>query len=376
MGPPLSQRAQALLRRLPAGQFVFSSSFPSLEAALEAGPGWVDLFSGGRGVAKAISSAAPWWALCYDLHHDSEEDLASCEVQEAVVELFRSGAAFGFSVDPPAGTFSTALVPPWRSAEHPEGLPALTPLQRDRVDRENNLAIFCAKLSAACEAAGLTYAVSNPLRSRMWRLPCWRRLLEPGRTFSVDFCRFSTPWRKATRIATNGQRAGQSLRCMHEGAHRALRDRCPKRGVNWTSLAEPFPRRLCSLLGAALAQDAGLFPDRRRLDIARCAKVGQLRVGEAPHPGPRSMQPRTPACLSEVELVEPRTAAVRDKHWSAFLTHLQEGLGSAGAESVWEVPALLVAMLCALCPSDVRCRDSAALLSAALSACATFAPRC
>ena len=137
------------------------------------------------------------------------------------------------------GTFSTALVPPWRSAEHPEGLPALTPLQRDRVDRENNLAIFCAKLSAACEAAGLTYAVSNPLRSRMWRLPCWRRLLEPGRTFSVDFCRFSTPWRKATRIATNGQLAGQSLRCMHEGAHRALRDRCPKRGVNWTSLAEP-----------------------------------------------------------------------------------------------------------------------------------------
>ena len=42
-----------------------------------------------------------------------------------------------------------------------------------------------------------------------------------------------------------------------------------------------------------------------------------------------------------------RTAAVRDKHWSAFLMHLQQGLGSAGAESVLEVPALLVAMLCA-----------------------------
>ena len=116
--------------------------------------------------------------------------------------------------------------------------------------------------------------------------------------------------------------------------------------MSWTLLAERYPKRLCALLAAAVTQDCGQHVDKRKLDIARCAKVGGLRVGEAANPGPRRAQPRTPACLSEVELIEPRTAAVRDKHWTAFIKHLQEGLGTERARSVLVVPSLWVSMLC------------------------------
>ena len=190
------------------------------------------------------------------------------------------------------------------------------------------------------------YWVANPERSGMWRMPEWKELSSSPESFVVDFCRFGTSWKKATRFATNGQLAGQKLLCQHKCAHAQLRGRCKANGVLWTLLAECFPRRLNVLLAHAVAQDAGHYDLHRKLDVARCAKVGGLRVGEAAVPGPRHSQPRTPACLSEVELVEPKTAEIRDKHWKAFLRHLVEGLGVEGQESVLEVPALLVTMLC------------------------------
>ena len=38
--------------------------------------------------------------------------------------------------------------------------------------------------------------------------------------------------------------------------------------------------------------------------------------------------------MSEVELVEPKIAAVRDRHWTAFVQHLNNGLGADGEASV------------------------------------------
>ena len=49
-----------LLLSMPPGRFVISSAFPDLSAALSSGPGWLDLFSGSRGFAKALASTAPW----------------------------------------------------------------------------------------------------------------------------------------------------------------------------------------------------------------------------------------------------------------------------------------------------------------------------
>ena len=70
-----------------------------------------------------------------------------------------------------------------------------------------------------------------------------------------------------------------------------------------------------------------------------------------PTPG-REARQGTPACLSEVELVEPKIAAVRDRHWTAFVQHLNNGLGADGEASVLLVPALLVSMLCSYSQYD------------------------
>ena len=157
-------------------------------------------------------------------------------------------------------------------------------------------------------------------------------------------CRFGCPWRKTTRFRTGGQLVGQLCNC--ERAHTQLRGRCQKRKVLWTKLAEPYPRRLCNLLAAAVVQDAGLQGEYRRLDIARCAKAGRCRIGEAAVPGPRAAPVRRPALLGSVALVEPRTAAVREQHWGAFLRYLSSELGADGVRSVLAVPALLVSLLC------------------------------
>ena len=343
---PLGARAQEALAKVAPGQFVYSPVFPSLSAALGSGPGWVDLFSGSRGVAKALVEAAPWWVLCYDLKHDQEENLLFPTVQAEVIELLASGAVLGFSADPPAGTFSSAISPAWRTKAEPRGSSALSLDQSVSVARDNALGDYCVPLTGIAVARGLEYVIANPAKSWLWKQAGWGALEGKYNDFFADFCRFGTPWRKASRFRCSGQLGGQRLLCNCGRPHVHLRGRCKTRGVSWTTLAEPFPKRLCKLLASALAQDAGHFAENRELDIAKCAKAGSGRIGEAKNPGPRRSQPRTPACLSEVQLVEPRTAALRDRHWSAFLQHLREHLGSEGAASVLRVPALLVSMLC------------------------------
>ena len=115
------------------------------------------------------------------------------ETKETIHEVFRLGAAYGFSADPPAGTFSSAVCLP--SNEHPEGLPRLEGERLEKVSRDNQLSLFCAELGKLCEEAGLRYLVSNPLRSKIWKMSGWEELAKRDRTFIVDFCRFGTAWR-------------------------------------------------------------------------------------------------------------------------------------------------------------------------------------
>ena len=181
--------------------------------ALVNGEGWVDLFSGSRGFAKALAEAAPWWILCVDWKRDADEDMRDCELQDQIEALLRSGRVRGFSADPPAGSFSSAVTPPWRTKACPEGASWLTAEARKKVRVENLISSFCARLAGVCEAERLLYWVANPERSRMWRMPEWRGRSGPSESFVVDFCRFGTSWKKATRFVTNGQLAGQKLLC-------------------------------------------------------------------------------------------------------------------------------------------------------------------
>ena len=58
--------------------------------------------------------------------------------------------------------------------------------------------------------------------------------------------------------------------------------------------------------------------DRSRKDVAGCSRSCSLRIGEATNPGPRVRHERAPLQLASASLVEPATAKLRDRFWTAF----------------------------------------------------------
>ena len=270
-----------ILLTMPPGRFVISSVFPDLDSALSSAPGWLDLFSGSRGFAKALAAAAPCWILCLDTCHAEDEDLLRPDLQDLLLEMLAGKVFAGVSAGPVCSSFSAAITPAWRSREYPQGRPCLRQDQRDKVLLGNKMLEFSLKVVRAAWKGRAVFWIENPQGSWFWRQPAWRELASEGcwEDFLCDFCYFGTPWRKATRFRTNGQLGGARARCPGGHVHRVLRGRDRETKVSWTKLAEPYPRKLCLLLASASAQDAGWLGDYRPLDLARCAKVSKGRIG-------------------------------------------------------------------------------------------------
>ncbi|CAE7230302.1 unnamed protein product, partial [Symbiodinium sp. KB8] len=306
-----------LLASLPPSRFVVSQAFPDLRSALFSGQGWLDLFSGSRGLAKEIARAAPCWVLCYDLAHDAAEDLLQFDTQKEVLQLLDGGAFKGFSAGP--------------------------------VCARNAMLEFILNLVRVCESHGLIYLIENPLSSWMWAQPAWNSCSSKDSDwdFICDYCVFGTPWKKPTRFRTNGQLRSQRMRCNRNHTHTVLRGRSKGSSGSLTKAAEPYPRRLCVLLAQAVAQDAKWIEGRRPLDISRCAKCTHSRIGEASNPGPRLRPQRPDIQLRDVPLVQAATLALQNTIWSSFQTWLNEGAGAEAAEGATLLPDVLVEMLCA-----------------------------
>ena len=107
-----------ILLAMPPGRFVISSVFPDLDSALSSAPGWLDLFSGSRGFAKALAAAAPCWILCLDTCHAEDEDLLRPDLQNLLLGMLAGKVFAGVSAGPVCSSFSAAITPAWRSREY------------------------------------------------------------------------------------------------------------------------------------------------------------------------------------------------------------------------------------------------------------------
>lgn len=314
-GKPLCPEAIALLESLPKSQFVFHSSFKGFSH-----PGGLDLFSGRYGVAKHTVAAGCPWVLTYEWNHSAAEDLLKPEVRGVILRLLELDAFLTMMAAPICCSFSVAVTPPVRSKRFPRGLPGLRLTMRQKVRDGNSHSDFLADLITLCERKCVGYAVENPDTSWLWRQRRWRRFRSSrsGRIFRCCFCRFGTPWRKGTRIATNTRLGGVRMMCRCTRSHQQLRGMHPSKKVPWTLVAQPYPRGLCRLLGLALAQHAG-WSVRERLNVAACSKTGSLRVGEASNPGPRPKYagPRK-GSLFDTELLTAQTLALQAKQLCLF----------------------------------------------------------
>lgn len=339
------------LKQFPKTQFVFSKTFGTLDEAIQSGPGLLDLFSGARGFARAFVRDHSTWAICFDIKHSLQEDLLKPDLLRTLLDMIAAGAFRALAASPVCASFSTAITPPWRTKEHPAGIPTLTPLQCAKVQLGQQQLSFTLQLVRCCLRHHVVFWVENPDGSWFWKQVgdlSWDDILADTSVgdLRVEQCMFGTAWRKRTKFRTNCHLRNQKLICNRQHQHVVLRGRCRERKVNFTKLAEAYPRSLCSALSFAMGMDSGLSKNRRKLDINACARCGVFRIGEAGHPGPRqpARVPRSTA-LDDFELLEPQTIAIRKKFWDQFQRWLEEKLGVGALEDCLAAPVLLVKSL-------------------------------
>ena len=176
----------------------------------------------------------------------------------------------------------------------------------------------------------------------------WDSILSAGTVgdLKVDYCMFGCPWQKRTRFRTDLHLRDQKLFCSGKLLHVRLRGRCRERGVNYTQLAEPYRRALCHAIATAIGIDCRFLGGlRKKLDISSCARGGHARIGEAANPGPRLGRGPRGGDLTEVELLEPATIAMRARIWTSFVTWIDEHVGGGVFPWVLGQPSTLVDLL-------------------------------
>lgn len=338
------------LLQFDRSQFLFSKDFASLEDALERGGGILDLFSGSRGIARACTESFSCWVLTFDIKRGASQDLSCLTLQERLLSLVRRRVFRAMVAGPVCASFSTAVTPPCRTFDYPAGVPWCSLKQQAKNAVGNEQLRFIQRLVRLCLQHGVRFAVENPNGSWMWKQVgdlSWDDIMGHPSVddLKVDYCMFGCPWQKRTRFRTSLHLGGQKLFCTCGLPHVRLRGRCREKGVNYTQLAEPYPRPLCRAIAAAIGIDCKFFlGQKKKLDISACARGTHARIGEAKNPGPRRKAPRT-GDLSEVELLEPATVAMRSKVWQTFTTWVEEQTGSGVFPWILGQPATLVDLL-------------------------------
>ena len=356
-----------LLKNFKRSQFVVREGFSSLEEALEEGPGLLDLYSGKRGFARAFVEKGCPWALCFDLKHGEDEDLLEPNLQTTLKLLLGSSVFMAMSASPVCASFSTAITPPWRTKDWPRGRPGLTEVQREKIKLGHEQLAFTIELVEICLRCCIQFWVENPEQSWFWKIDknlSWEKILNDDKVgdFRVDQCCYGTPWRKRTRFRTSCHLRNQKQLCKCKGPHVTLRGRSKEHGMNFTKLAESYPRRLCAVLAAGMAWDCGLQSGRRHVSVSDCVFSNHKRVGEAKNPGPRRNQVTREGAIDDIQLLEPQTVRMRAKLWTAFSKWVDDNIGEGALDNMLEAPYVLV-KLWKLRESSIRCWGPSALFS-------------
>ena len=311
------------------------------------GPGFLDLYSGKKGFAKASLRYGAPWVLVVDIDDGPQCDLLDCNVRKRIEDAVTLGAFIHISAAPICGSFSRAVTPAVRSRLHPRGLKGITENMKVKVRDGNSHSIWIASLIQLAISLGILYWVENPDGSFLWLQPEWKGLPSQAADsyFKVDFCTYGTPWRKRTRFLTSGRLSHVRRLCRGNHEHVLLRGRSKAHKAAWTKVAEPYPRRLCAVLAHAACCDLGLFQGPSTL----ACRSTHRRIGEAKNPGPRRRHPfaKNPDDLEGVDLIRPETVALGKAQWDKFFSWATDILGANVALSLWKVPSLMSTMLAA-----------------------------
>ena len=347
------EEAVSLLSRLDAAQFIFPKSWsvPSSWRPCESLPqckGYLDLYSGQKGVARAIVEEAAVWSLTFEIEDGEAQNLADSELRVLIGRLIQLGVFFALGAAIFCRSFSRAVRPPIRSRVSPRGLDHLTARMQKSVSDGNDHSDWLASLIGLALALGLLFWVENPDGSFLWLQDAWIKLgcQLPSHVFRLDYCRCNCPWRKRTRFLTNCHLKGQTMFCLLDHVHRRLVGWSKVHRACWTRVAQTYPKLLCKWIALALLIDAGLRPDRRCLNLASIS--GQSgRIGEAANPGPRKSRQhsRDVRLLDNATLVEPGTELIGTRIWDRFRAWCLRFLSISTFDQLALCPQTLVELL-------------------------------
>lgn len=309
-------------------------------------PGYLDLFSGEKGVALCMIKGDYTWAVTYDIAHGTSQDLNSPAVRSSLERLLRCGIFFCAGMAPVCSSFSVAITPPVRTLEHPEGIPNVSEKMQVKIAEGNDMCCWVLQLCLICLRLNILFWVENPGGSWFFRQKAWLKMLDEFASsvgfWVVDYCRYGTQWRKRTKICSNSVLKNIKTLCDRTHRHLALRGRSKLHRKSWTLVAQPYPSGVCRAIAEGIKlsrQDVG---ERGGFDPSRFCRCSGRRIGEADHPGPNSGRQMS---LDDVKLVEAKTLALQSKVWRWFCLWLVDKVGEEVAGSIRANPALLCLMV-------------------------------
>ena len=237
----------------------------SLKAAV-----FLEIFCGTGRLGRAIHKDNHWPVLLWDISLGDEYDLRRRHNRWRIAGWLRAGLVRAGHLGTPCHSFSRARdrqpgPPPLRSDSQVMGLPNLSVADKQKVTEGNLFMRFSCYVMTLASVLHIPFTMENPARSRLWLCPAVQRMLRRKaiRLFTCEFCMFGTKWRKSTSFAASFVDLSRlfHFRCL--GAKRGLCKRTDLPHMHlcgqtpdgrWmTSVAEPYPFKLCHVLAQCFA---------------------------------------------------------------------------------------------------------------------------
>ena len=225
-------------------------------------------------------------------------DLSKPLSQKLVLDLVRSRRLAAVHLAPPCGTSSAARriyagpgsPQPLRGALHPDGLPGLSFLQKQRVATANKLYRFSAQVISACQEMDILWSLENPESSLFWLTSpiaqLWRTFRSQIFHGTFDSCVYGGMRKKATTFWSNCQSVTDlALRCHPSLGHEHLS--WGRSASGWTTAEEAaYPTVLCkhwaSLVTEALSRKGCLADFGSAQGSVRYAAAERAALGLFP----------------------------------------------------------------------------------------------
>ena len=323
------------LRRLDVNQFhskFESQFFPSR-------PGYLDLYSGEKGIAKEIACHS--WCATFELLDGIGQDLSDEQLRDDITSVTQAGLFWGVGASPVCASFSVAITPPVRTSLHPEGIPEMSEKMKVKVLEGNSSVAWLVALLCVCLGMDIIFWLENPAGSWMFKQPIFKAFLEKylGKCgfWICDYCRFGTAWRKRTKFLTSSLIKDSKTCCNQKHRHLLLRGRSPFHRKSWTLVAQAYPKGVVKTVSKAMMISANIISKPAKFSSSCFARCNTLRIGEALNPGPKHNRD---FLLENVSLISARTQALQSKIWEWFVQWSNGELGRNAASSIRQNPVL------------------------------------